>query len=209
LQSTEGLAGKAGDNAEELRKFYDTWSDDYDQTLRGWGYDAPQVAAARLCNLTEAGAPVLDAGCGTGLSGAALRHAGFTRITGIDFSPRSAAAAQRTRAYEQVEIMDLTRLPTSLPTGHFAGLVCIGVMSYLPDIAATCREFCRVTAPGGAIVLTQRSDLYDERGTQAAFDALAARGLWSQLVVTEPQPYLPGNPEFDGIGVHFCVFRRT
>jgi hypothetical protein len=81
-------------------------------------------------------------------------------------------------------------------------------MSYLPAIEATCREFCRVVRPGGAIVLTQRDDIFTARDTQSAFDALSGAGLWEQIAVTEARPYLPHNPEFDGVGVRYCVFRR-
>jgi hypothetical protein len=108
-----------------------------------------------------------------------------------------------------VEQIDLTRLPTDLATARFGALVCIGVMSYLPDTERTCREFCRLVASGSPIVLTQRGDLFQSRDSQSAFDALVNDGTWEQLEVTSNRDYLEANPEFTGIGVRYCMFRRS
>jgi predicted TPR repeat methyltransferase len=206
--AVENLKERAGSNPEDVRHLYDDWADDYDQSLLAWGYEAPSVAAAYVHDLAPADTFVLDAGCGTGLSGEALHRAGFSNIVGVDFSAESLELAEKRGVYTKTLTVDLTQQPLPFGAGAFGAIVCVGVMSYLPDVEAVCREFCRLTRPGGIIVLTQRSDLFDERKTQQAFDALAQQGLWEQIEVTDARPYLPGNPDFDGIGVHYGIFRR-
>lgn len=208
MQPFDSLMDQADKASADVRQAYDDWAADYDKDLIGWGYDAPETAAGLLRPLVPADAPVLDAGCGTGMTGVALKAAGFQHITGIDYSPDSIALADRRGVYEGLSAVDLTDLPTAFADGAFGGLICVGVMSYLPEIEATCREFCRLVRPGGAMVLTQRDDIFTGRDTQGAFDAVARAGLWEQIDVTEARPYLPHNPEFDGVGVRYCVFRR-
>ena len=69
------------------------------------------------------------------------------------------------------------------------------------------REFCRVARPGGVVLFTHRSDFWSGDFT-ASLDRLEEEGLWRTLEVTEPQPYLPGHPDFaDTIKVIYGVFR--
>jgi predicted TPR repeat methyltransferase len=208
MRPEEGFLEQAESDPEAILGLYDDWASGYDDDIKTWGYNAPQVTAAYLRGLVSNEVPVLDAGCGTGLVGKALQSAGFDNVVGIDFSVDSLTIAKATGAYRSVEQIDLTRLPTDLATARFGALVCIGVMSYLPDIEATCREFCRLVTSGSPIVLTQRGDLFQSRGSQSAFDALVNDGTWEQLEVTSNRDYLETNPEFTGIGVRYCMFRR-
>jgi SAM-dependent methyltransferase len=74
-------------------------------------------------------------------------------------------------------------------------LVCVGVMTYLPEVERVWREFARVARPGGLVVATQREDLWEPRDCRAVVDRLQAEGVWTPLEVTGPAPYLP-----DGYG---------
>ena len=206
------LLSQAGSDPAHVRALYDEWAGDYDRTLADWGYEAPVVAAGRLRAMRggDVGtAVVLDAGCGTGLTGQALRAAGFAIIDGVDLSEESLALAAATGVYRTLRPLDFTALLSPLAAGSYDAVFCVGVMSYLPDTAAVVREFCRLTRSGAAIVLTQRSDLFEERGDAGALAALEAEGVLRIEGITEPMPYLPGNPEFDGIGVRYCSVRRV
>ena len=208
MEPDGGLLGQAGEDPEKIRGVYDEWAAAYDDDIETWGYEAPRVAVNYLVGLADRDVRVLDAGCGTGLVGKALAAAGFQHVVGIDFSADSLELARATGTYDAVQQVDLTRLPTDMADAEFGALVCVGVMSYLPDIEATCREFCRVVRAGAPIVLTQRSDLFVSRETQRAFDALVVDGTWEQIEVTPDRRYLPDNPEFAEIGVRYCIFRR-
>ena len=87
-------------------------------------------------------------------------------------------------------------------------MLSVGVLSYLPNLEDVLREFCRVVEPSGLIVVTERTDLFAERNTAEVFQALEDDESWKIITVTDPQPYIPGHPEFANIDVHFGVFER-
>ena len=200
------LRGSA--DVDDVTRYYDDWADRYDGDLVDWSYEAPDVVARMLLAHGSGLSRVLDAGCGTGLVGRALRRAGYGgALIGVDVSAASLAQAARTGAYDSTQIGDLQRRLT-FDDDEFAGLVCVGVMTYVPDVDAAWRDFARVVASGGVVVITQREDLWDERDCRPIIDALAAEGVWTPVAVTDPQPYLPGTDQYaDEIGVHYIVAR--
>lgn len=205
----EGLASQHASDPTEIRSLYDEWASGYDDDLAAWGYEAPAVAAELLAKHASAGAQIIDVGCGTGLVGRALAATGFHDVVGVDGSSAALDVAAKTGCYRALTEVDLTELPTELSDDLFGGLICVGVMTYLPDVAATCREFARIVEPDAPIVLTQRTDLFESRSTQAAFDALVADGTWTIVEITDPMPYLPNHPEYRGIDVRYGVFRSN
>ena len=79
------------------------------------GIDAPEQVASMLRVKLSPKLTILDAGCGTGLSGKALLAAGFITIDGIDVSRRSLEVASMTDAYRTLRAIDLQRLPLPIP----------------------------------------------------------------------------------------------
>jgi predicted TPR repeat methyltransferase len=205
------LVSGGGASPDVVRRYYDELPPDYDDTLARWGYDAPQLVASHaLAGMPTdtAALTVLDAGCGTGLTGLALRQAGFAgRLIGVDVSQPSLTTAERRSVYDELAIADLNR---ALPLAAAAvdGLVCVGVMSYVPDVAAAWREFCRVVRPGGTIVLTQRDDVWRERGCSGVLATVERERRWVVTHLSPPSSYLPGNPDFgDEIRVRYLAAR--
>jgi ubiquinone/menaquinone biosynthesis C-methylase UbiE len=91
-------------------------------------------------------APILDAGCGTGLN---LRHlpAGST---GIDINPRNIELLQRRLPTHTVVEGDVEALPFDDAT--FGTVLCTEVIEHIPDPAAALAEFSRVLKPGGVLI---------------------------------------------------------
>ncbi|MGM0559816.1 MAG: class I SAM-dependent DNA methyltransferase [Pseudomonadota bacterium] len=194
---------------EELRAYYDQWAESYDETLHSWDYQAPKQAAAMLKPLISADATIFDAGCGTGLSGLALRDAGYTgRIDGSDLSPESVELARKREIYNSVQVIDLDKLPLPLDNDLYEATVSIGVLTYIKDMNGLLSEFCRVTRPGGYILFTHRDDLVAEQDFFALTRELEDKGLWEKVEITDSQPYLPGHPDYaDNIGIIYFLFR--
>ncbi len=185
----------------EVADRYDQWAKGYDDDLASWSYQAPDVVTDTILSRHPGAGSVLDVGCGTGLVGRALRARGFAgQVRGLDISQASLDIARRGGAYDSVEQADLQeRLP--LEDDSVEALVCVGVMTYLPEVEAVWREFARVTRSGGVVVVTQREDLWDSRGCQDVVDRLQHDGVWTPVEVLGPAPYLPqgygGTPAVD------------
>ena len=102
--------------------------------------------------------------------------------------------------YAGLAVVDLTA-PLPFADRRFAAVGSAGVFTYIADVGATLRELIRVTSTGGVIVFSQRTDLWKSRDTEATLDQLGESGI-CEVFSTEPQPYLPGHPEYgDTIGV--------
>jgi predicted TPR repeat methyltransferase len=175
----------------EVADRYDDWAEGYDDDLSSWSYQAPTVVTETVLSRQPDAGSLLDVGCGTGLVGRTLRARGFAgRILGLDVSQASLDIARQTGAYDSVERADLQQ-PLPFEDDSVDALVCVGVMTYLPEVEAVWREFARVVRPGGLVVATQRDDLWDERSCRAVVDRLEGDGVWTPLEIAGPAPYLP------------------
>jgi predicted TPR repeat methyltransferase len=185
----------------QVAERYDGWAKAYDDDLSSWSYQAPGVVTETVLSQHPGAESVLDVGCGTGLVGRTLRARGFAgQLRGLDISEASLEIARQGGAYDAVERADLQqRLPVDDDSAD--AVVCVGVMTYLPEVEAVWREFARVARPGGLVVVTQREDLWGERECQAVVDRMQSEGLWTMVDLTGPAPYLPegygGTPEVD------------
>ena len=190
-------------------KHYDALADDYDRQLRAWGYEAPEQGAKLLAEHLEgfARTRILDCGCGTGMTGQALREKGARgSITGVDVSMHSLELAGGKNVYEETRTVDLNA-PLPFEDDSFDGVLCVGVLSYV-EPEPLFREWMRVVRPGGVIVFTSREDFFASRGYPELLEGIEVEGGWNRLEVTEAMPYLPDHEEFaDVIGVIYGVYR--
>lgn len=193
-------------DAAEVAEHYDAWAESYDADLDAWSYRAPARVAGLLLEGRPQPGSVLDVGCGTGLSGRALRSAGYVgRLDGLDISEASLRVAQRTGAYDSLQRADLSA-PLPAADDAYDAVVCVGVLTYLPDTEGVWREFARVVRPGGVVAMTQREDLWEPRGCQALLDRLASGGVWRVLELDGPAPYLPASDgELAELGAYYVA----
>ncbi|MFT6674125.1 MAG: putative TPR repeat methyltransferase [Sulfitobacter sp.] len=115
-------------DANETRALYDKWAASYEAELGENGYVTPQRCAAALVKFSKSKAlPILDFGCGTGLSGLALRLAGFETIDGVDVSADMLARAREKSIYRTLTQIDADKrfIPAA---GDYAALAAIGVI---------------------------------------------------------------------------------
>lgn len=103
------------------------------------------------------GAPTADIGCGSGRDTAWLVANGFP-ATGYDASAGMLAEARA--AYPALDLR-LAALPelTVIPDRAYRNVLCSAVLMHLPApaIAAASVALCRITAPGGRLVITYRA----------------------------------------------------
>lgn len=193
---------------DAVAQVYDDFAADYEQTTNEWGYEAPTVAAQLLQTYrVAADEPLLDAGCGTGLTGVTWKQAGYTSITGIDISADSLTKAAKTDAYTATLSHNLND-PLPFDNDTFAAVLCIGVLTYVPNLSQVLAEFARVCRNNGLVVFTQRDDLYRDRNCATLFAKLESAGMWKRLYQSEPRPYLPHHPDYgDKIHTYYFVYR--
>ena len=204
----DGRLRVASTDPADVRELYDAWADRYEEEVEAWDYRTPTDVAELLRKVQPGAAHVLDVGCGTGRSGRALRDAGFASLVGCDLAPRALAIAEAAGVYERVVEVDVQKLPTPFVDDEFDALSCVGVLTYVPDTEATLCEFFRVVRAGGAIVFSQREDVWVERECEALIDRLVADGVCTAAHVSAPRPYLPKNDEMSDVGVILCVLRN-
>ena len=90
-------------NREFVETLYKNWAETYDQEIEKNLYSTPNRIASILAQ-TEAnkGIKVLDYGCGTGLSGLALKKVGFRNLVGIDPSDEMLQKAEEKKIYKSL-----------------------------------------------------------------------------------------------------------
>lgn len=196
-------------DSEAVQRDYDTFADTghYDETFDEWGYVGPETAAAILKNYVPKTSRILDAACGSGLTGTALKNLGYETITGIDISGRLLELADQTGAYEKVQQVDMQTFPLPFADGEFDAVNFIGALTYF-ETNEILRELCRVVRAGGQVVFSQRADLMSEENYGEKLDELVNDGLWTRMFGTEPMPYLPHHPEYGSdIEVQYFVYQ--
>ncbi|WP_372623908.1 methyltransferase [Falsiroseomonas sp.] len=137
--------------ADYVRDLFDQYATRFDADLEGGlGYRTPALLAALI---DSAGAApdgsrrVLDLGCGTGLSGVALKPFA-KRMTGLDLAPRMLAEARKRGIYDALEEADLLDwLPRQRVA--FDLVAAADVLNYLGDLAPALAAIRGAMAPGG------------------------------------------------------------
>lgn len=179
-----------------VQDYYDDWAERYDETLSEWAYQAPGDACDLLAPRLDAGARVLDVGCGTGLLGRALRSRGDYVVDGLDISAASLKLAEEHGGYARLRQHDLQVLPLPVQDNAYDAAASVGVLTYIEEAEALLRDLCRCVRPGGAIAFTQRTDLWRDRAFPEMIARMEGDGLWTRLHVSPPREYLPGNEDF-------------
>lgn len=178
-------------DAASTRELYDKWAASYEAETSANGYATPGRCARALRRFTDdLSAPVLDFGCGTGLSGLALKLEGFEVIDGYDLSAdmlREARAKNIYRTLEQIEADD----PLPFAPGDYPTIAAIGVIGAGAAPISLLHTLIRSLTEGGKMVFSFNDhalqDPANEAGLCEWLDCGAAR-----LLFREHGPHLPG-----------------
>ena len=189
------------DSVEATRTLYDDWATSYDAEITRNGYATPaRIAAALAARLPDRSAPVLDFGCGTGISGRALAKAGIATLDGCDLSAAMLEQARATGLYRRLWQTD--GAPTLTP-GTYAAIAAVGVISTGAAPPGTIDGIAACLAPGGLFGFSFNDHTFDDPRFLARVEALIAAGTCRQLL-REAGPHLPGI----GLGATVFVLER-
>ncbi|MBM2577648.1 class I SAM-dependent methyltransferase [Jannaschia sp. Os4] len=193
-------------SAEAQEGAYDAWASDYDADLMAMGYRLPMMMAACVARFVPVdAAPILDAGCGTGLHAEALVAAGYGGLVGADLSEGMMAVARAKGVYAETHRVVLGT-PLPFADGHFAATLCAGTITpgHAPPEALD--ELVRVTRPGGWLVVSLRHDAEQEARYLDKLDAMAGTA-WDEVHRTPAFATMPlGEPSVRN-RVHVCRVR--
>ena len=185
-------------NVDKLRRFYDGWADEYDADVGSHGYGMPDMVASTLADAVDAlgwkvdrtKISVIDAGCGTGLVGEALRTAGWTDLRGVDLSVEMAEKAAARGIYRTVEGgVDLTSPAADHLRGSSDAVTVGGVFTvgHVPPTALI--SMASLARNGGVLAVSTRDAYQRDTDWHGVVAELESDGLLERLVHTANGPY--------------------
>lgn len=174
----------------DVADFYDDWAATYDAEVGDNGYVTPtRCAKALRAQVANLETPVLDLGCGTGLSGLALRAAGFTTLDGTDLSDGMLKVARDKGIYRHLfTVTPDTPIPTELQ--GYELIAAIGVIGVGAAPVSLLDAAIAALKTGGKLVFSYNDHaledpVYEGRLTHH----IDARGV--RLLSRERGPHLP------------------
>lgn len=173
---------------DEIKALYDDWSASYDAEVSENGYATPGRCAAALAQFTEDfTTPVLDFGCGTGLSGMALRLAGFQTLDGADVSADMLGGAKAKGVYRALHQI----APGDMPPDPYTTIAAIGVIGAGAAPLSALDLLMNALPAGGKLVMSYNDHTLAEPGYEGRISEWTDCGA-ARLLFREHGDHLPG-----------------
>ncbi len=190
---TDGLKSAYGmDGPDAVRNFYTGWADGYEDELAENGYITPERCAKALRDaVDDPTQPIMDLGCGTGLSGLALKAQGFTTIDGFDLSQGMLdRAREKTGLYRALALCDMSK-PLEMPDGVYQHAAAIGCIApdYMP---VTVLDEILGKLPKGGCFVFSINDYSAKDGTIERHIGEICDCWMAQMVFKEYGDHIPG-----------------
>lgn len=201
---TENFLDKVYDarGAAETRALYDDWAASYEAEVGENGYVTPARCAEALKTFTDdPGAPLLDFGCGTGLSGLALKLAGFEAIDGMDLSAEMLAVAKSKGIYRSLTQIDADE---TLPAGAYRTVAAIGVIGAGAAPVSVLHMIMRALPRGGKFVFSFNDHALEDPVYEGSVSEWTDCGA-AHLLMRESGPHLPAR----GINSNVYVLEKA
>ena len=141
-------------DSADLRPFYAQWAQSYDQEVGENGYVTPlRIAEALARHVKDLSIPILDYGCGTGVSGQAFQKAGFLTIDGVDISAEMLEVAAQKKIYRRLEVFAPESGP-NVKLGAYSIIAAVGVIGAGAAPLAVLDKMMALLAPKGLLVFS-------------------------------------------------------
>ena len=141
-------------DSADLRPFYAQWAQSYDQEVGENGYVTPlRIAEALARHVKDLSIPILEYGCGTGVSGQAFQKAGFLTIDGVDISTEMLEVAAQKKIYRRLEVFAPESGP-NVKLGAYQIIAAVGVIGAGAAPLAVLTKIMALLAPKGLLVFS-------------------------------------------------------
>jgi len=181
------------ESAEETVKFYDRWAEVYDRDLGETEYQQPKRCAEALFEISnDSQTKILDVGCGTGLSGLALREKGYADLDGCDLSQGMLDKASHLEIYDRLFTCNLNEPPLDVGDASYDAATAVGVFSFGHIMPDAVDEILRVVKPGGHIIIGLNDHYYNEGSLTTKLTQLEADNHL-EIIKQEHGDHIPGN----------------
>ncbi|MEO3415332.1 class I SAM-dependent methyltransferase [Roseovarius sp. CAU 1744] len=142
------------ETTEDTQNLYRDWAASYDAEIAENGYATPERVTRALAEiLKKRDMPVLDFGCGTGLSGLALKLGGFQVIDGMDPNPEMLDLARKKNIYRNLTLIDIDD-EAPVGKGSYGAITAIGVIGTGAAPATTLDLLMNALDPGGLLAFS-------------------------------------------------------
>lgn len=191
-------------DAAQTRNLYDDWAASYDAEVNDNGYATPARCAKALAQFIDSkDAPLLDFGCGTGLSGKALAREGFSQVDGVDLSADMLAEAEDKYVYNDLRQIEADENPVPAP-GTYDAIAAIGVIGAGAAPIEVFDTLMHGLAPGGKLVLSFNDHALEDPCNEARMNEWLDCGA-ARLLFKEHGDHLPGI----GLGSNVYVLEKA
>jgi predicted TPR repeat methyltransferase len=184
---------------DDLIRLYDGWAETYDADMQGIGYLHPAVIAGLLGRyVPNPLAAILDAGVGTGMLGGILGLVGYRNLLGIDISDGMLARAAKLGVYRDLRNRVLGE-KLDFETASIDVVISTGVFTSGHGPASAWDELVRIVRPGGFLISTFGTIVWEEQGFRQKFESLIASSSIAEAEITpvyRPMPFSPTESEF-------------
>ena len=181
-------------NLNKTTKYYDDWSEKYDETLKLWNYQAPKKSIKFLKETTNFKPNnILDLACGTGLFGAKLKKVyPKSHIYGSDISKKSLKISSEKKIYKKLQIKNFEQLHNYKIKFDLISL--IGSMTYCKNFDKLFVNINKNIKQKGFVLFTHRIDLWQK---QDFLNILKKHQKSLKIIkISRPLNYLPLNKDF-------------
>jgi SAM-dependent methyltransferase len=194
---------------EQLAKTYDDWASDYDADMQSTGYIHPAVMIGLVARyVKDPAAAILDAGVGTGTLGQLLSILNYTNLHGVDMSKGMLAIARERKVYADLS-QGILGEPLDFKTASMDCIISTGTFTTGHAPASAFDELARIVKPGGHLIFTVGTVVWDEAGFAAKLAELEGAGLVAQVETTPIYHPMPKSKTESGFTTRAHVYRRS
>ncbi|MBO7097567.1 MAG: tetratricopeptide repeat protein [Alphaproteobacteria bacterium] len=153
-------------DTEYVKKIFDAFAEDFDETLIGLEYQVPQLIAEAVVKYFKKDfwkkTKYLDLGCGTGLCGQMLKPVlGYHTATGVDLSAKMLEKARAKGVYDRLENKEIIEFVTQ-DTGQYNLVTAGDVLTYFGDLKKLFEGVAKVLNLGGMFVFSISENMFND-----------------------------------------------